>query len=123
LQRVPVMTQSAQADHCSSVEHWSTVAILTTKTGIWMRVCYVDCHESGLCCYPLIHIENVLRPLQLFYISRRRYGGKKISSPCRESNPCRAAHSPLLCGLSWLGCCFKFVCAWKEFMVSIPWHP
>jgi hypothetical protein len=32
-----------------------------------MRVCYLDCHEAGLCCYLVIHIENLLRPLQLFY--------------------------------------------------------
>jgi hypothetical protein len=32
-----------------------------------MRVCYLDCHETGLCCYLVIHIENLLRPLQLFY--------------------------------------------------------
>jgi hypothetical protein len=33
---------------------------------IRMRVCYLDCHEVGLCCYLVIHIENLLRPLQLF---------------------------------------------------------
>jgi hypothetical protein len=32
-----------------------------------IRVCYLDCHEFGLCCYLVIHIENLLRPLQLFY--------------------------------------------------------
>jgi hypothetical protein len=32
-----------------------------------MTVCYLDCHEAGLCCYLVIHIENLLRPLQLFY--------------------------------------------------------
>jgi hypothetical protein len=32
-----------------------------------MCVCYLDCHEAGLCCYLVIHIENLLRPLQLFY--------------------------------------------------------
>jgi hypothetical protein len=32
-----------------------------------MRVCYIDCHEAGLCCYLWIHIENLLHPLQLFY--------------------------------------------------------
>jgi hypothetical protein len=32
-----------------------------------MPVCYLDCHEAGLCCYLVIPIENVLRPLQLFY--------------------------------------------------------
>jgi hypothetical protein len=32
-----------------------------------MHVCYIDCHGVGLCCYLVIHIENLLRPLQLFY--------------------------------------------------------
>jgi hypothetical protein len=32
-----------------------------------MRVCYLDCHEAGLCCYLVIHIEALLFPLQLFY--------------------------------------------------------
>jgi hypothetical protein len=28
---------------------------------------YLHCHEAGLCCYLVVHIENLLRPLQLFY--------------------------------------------------------
>jgi hypothetical protein len=32
-----------------------------------MLVFYLDCHETGLCCYLVIHIENLLLPLQLFY--------------------------------------------------------
>jgi hypothetical protein len=32
-----------------------------------MRVCYLYYHEAGLCCYVVIHIENLLHPLQLFY--------------------------------------------------------
>jgi hypothetical protein len=32
-----------------------------------IRVCYLDCLEGGLCCYLVIHIENLLRPLQLLY--------------------------------------------------------
>jgi hypothetical protein len=32
-----------------------------------MRVCYLDCHEWGLCCYLVIHIETLLHPLQLLY--------------------------------------------------------
>jgi hypothetical protein len=32
-----------------------------------MRVCYLDCKEARVCCYLVIHIENLLRPLQLFY--------------------------------------------------------
>jgi hypothetical protein len=33
-----------------------------------MRVCYLDCHEAGLWCYLVIHIESPLRPIQLFYL-------------------------------------------------------
>jgi hypothetical protein len=32
-----------------------------------MRVCYLDCHETGMCCHLVIHAENLLHPLQLFY--------------------------------------------------------
>jgi hypothetical protein len=32
-----------------------------------MHVCCLDCHEAGLCCYLVIHTENLLRPLQLLY--------------------------------------------------------
>jgi hypothetical protein len=34
-----------------------------------MCVCYLDCHEAGLCCYLVTHIENLLHPLQLFYFN------------------------------------------------------
>jgi hypothetical protein len=32
-----------------------------------MYICCLDCLEAGLYCYLVIHIENLLRPLQLFY--------------------------------------------------------
>jgi hypothetical protein len=32
-----------------------------------MRVYYLDCQEGGLCCYLVIHIENLIHPLQPFY--------------------------------------------------------
>jgi hypothetical protein len=32
-----------------------------------MRVCYLHCHEAGLCCYLVIHTENLLHPFQMFY--------------------------------------------------------
>jgi hypothetical protein len=32
-----------------------------------MRVHCLDSHEAGLCCYLVIHIENLWHPLQLFY--------------------------------------------------------
>jgi hypothetical protein len=34
-------------------------------------ISYLDCHEAGLCCYLVIHIENLLRPLQLLYFHLR----------------------------------------------------
>jgi hypothetical protein len=70
-----------------------------------MRVCYQDffilkekCiykeglgHEAGLCCYLLIHIENLLRPLRLFYFHLWRtywlslvYWNKKYVTQRRE---------------------------------------
>jgi hypothetical protein len=34
-----------------------------------MRVCYLNSHQAGLCCclVILVHIENLLRPLQMVY--------------------------------------------------------
>jgi hypothetical protein len=63
--------QKTQKQLCSSVGHSSsTVTILTTATSLRtmrMCVCYLYCHETGLCCYLVIDIETLLRPLQLFY--------------------------------------------------------
>jgi hypothetical protein len=51
-------------ERCSSVVYSSsTVAILTIGTSLWTCVCYLDCHEAGLCCYLVIHIVNLLHPL------------------------------------------------------------
>jgi hypothetical protein len=30
-------------------------------------VSYIDCHETGLCCYLVLRIENLLLPLHRFY--------------------------------------------------------
>jgi hypothetical protein len=32
---------------------------------MFMSVCYLDCHEAGLCCYLLIQIQNLLHRIQL----------------------------------------------------------
>jgi hypothetical protein len=32
-----------------------------------MHVCYLDCHEAGLCYYLVIHIETLLRPLRVIH--------------------------------------------------------
>jgi hypothetical protein len=42
-------------------DYWSQ------SLNICMRVCYLDCHEAGLCFYLVIHTENVLHQLRLFY--------------------------------------------------------
>jgi hypothetical protein len=36
-----------------------------------MCICYLDCHEAELCCYLVIHTENVLHPLRLYYFHLR----------------------------------------------------
>jgi hypothetical protein len=57
-------------ERCSSVVHASsTVEILTYETSLWTcaRVCYLNCHETGLYYYLMIHIGNLLHLLQLFY--------------------------------------------------------
>jgi hypothetical protein len=47
--------------HGSHFDYWNQP--LNTR----IRVCYLNCHEARLCCYPVICIENLLPPLQLFY--------------------------------------------------------
>jgi uncharacterized membrane protein len=47
--------------HDSHFDYWNQ------PLNIFMRVCYLVSHEAGLCCYLVIHIESLLRPLQLFY--------------------------------------------------------
>jgi hypothetical protein len=34
---------------------------------ISVHIYYLNCHEGGLCCYLVTHIENLLHPLQPFY--------------------------------------------------------
>jgi hypothetical protein len=38
---------------------------------IRMRICYLAYHEAGLCCHLVIHIGNLLLPLQIFYFHLR----------------------------------------------------
>jgi hypothetical protein len=54
----------------SAIHSSSTVAIFdywNQSLNTCMCVCCLDCHEAKLCCYLVIHIENLLCPLQLFY--------------------------------------------------------
>jgi hypothetical protein len=46
--------------HCCHFDYWNQP--------LNMPICYQDCHETGLCCCLVIHIKNVLHPLQLLYL-------------------------------------------------------
>jgi hypothetical protein len=47
--------------HCRHFDYWNQY--LNMRMHVW----YLDSHEAGLCYYLVIHIENLLRPLQLYY--------------------------------------------------------
>jgi hypothetical protein len=47
--------------HCRLFYYWNQPLYMR------MGVCYLDCHEAGLCCYPVTQIEDLLRQIQLFY--------------------------------------------------------
>jgi hypothetical protein len=54
---------------CSSVytpQARSPFWVLNQPLNKRMRVCYLDCHEAGLCCYLVIHTENLLHQLQVY---------------------------------------------------------
>jgi hypothetical protein len=62
--------QKRTTEHCSSVviaQVLSPFWLLNQPLNFSMHVCYLDCHEAGLCCYLDIHTENLLHPLELFY--------------------------------------------------------
>jgi hypothetical protein len=52
---------STPLKHCRHFYYWNQPLNMS------MRVCYLGCHEAGLCCYLMIHIQNLLHQLQLFY--------------------------------------------------------
>jgi hypothetical protein len=63
-------TEKCITEFFSSVVYPSSIVIiLTTKTRLWICTCdcYLDCHEAGLYCYLVIHMENLLHLLQMFY--------------------------------------------------------
>jgi hypothetical protein len=37
-----------------------------------MRFCCLDCHEAGICCYLMKHIENLLLPFVTYFLSLPR---------------------------------------------------
>jgi hypothetical protein len=56
-----LLFRSTPLRHCSHFDYWYQPLNMS------MRVCYLHYREVGLCCYLVIHIESLLRPLQLFY--------------------------------------------------------
>jgi hypothetical protein len=56
---------SISLKHGHHFDYWNQPLNMCT------RVCYLDCHEAGLCWYLVIHIENLLYLLQLFYFHLR----------------------------------------------------
>jgi hypothetical protein len=51
---------SAAIKHGRHFDYWNQ------PLNMRMGVCYLDCHEAGLCCYLMIYIANLLHPIQLF---------------------------------------------------------
>jgi hypothetical protein len=58
--------QQNAALRCYTRKHSHRYDYRNQPLNMRMRVCYLDCHETGLCCYLVIHVENLLRPLELF---------------------------------------------------------
>jgi hypothetical protein len=52
---------STPVKHGPNFDYWNQ------PLNMGMCVWYPHCYEAGLCCYLETHIENRLRPLQLFY--------------------------------------------------------
>jgi hypothetical protein len=59
--RTTLLFDSTLLKHSRHFDYWNQ------PRNISMLVCYRNCHETGLCCYLMIYIWNLLRPLQLFY--------------------------------------------------------
>jgi hypothetical protein len=58
---ITMLFGSAPLKHDRNFDYWNQ------SLNMRMRVRYLDSHEFGLRCHLAIHIENLLRPLQLFY--------------------------------------------------------
>jgi hypothetical protein len=56
----PKTYNSILLQHGRHLDYWNQ------PLNMRMHLCYLDCHEAGPCFYLVIHIENLLRPLQLF---------------------------------------------------------
>jgi hypothetical protein len=54
---------------CTLLKHGRHFDYWNQRVTMRMLVCFLDCHQAGLCCYLVRHTGNVLRPLQLFYFN------------------------------------------------------
>jgi hypothetical protein len=55
-----LLFSSTNLKHGRHFDYWNQ------HLNMHMPICYLDCHEAGLCCYLVIHTENLWHPLQLF---------------------------------------------------------
>jgi hypothetical protein len=67
----PFSPQKRTTERCFLVLHSWSINYWNQPLNMIMCVCYIDCDEAGLCCTLLIHLENLLHPLQLFYFLLR----------------------------------------------------
>jgi hypothetical protein len=78
-----------------------------------MRVCYLDWHDAGLCCYLVIHISNLLHPLQLYYFHLWPINWLALLNKRRRYNIC------YIMALS-SGSCNSFMCSSYNVLNSAP---
>jgi hypothetical protein len=57
---IPLLSGGTLLKHGRHFDYWNR------PLNMRIRVCYLDCDEAGVCCYLVLRIENLLRPLQLF---------------------------------------------------------
>jgi hypothetical protein len=54
-----------------------------------MRVCHLDCHEGGLCCYLVIHIENLFKSIAavlLVFVTHFLAPPRNFGDRCRRED-------------------------------------
>jgi hypothetical protein len=64
----PLKTHNGTLLFGSRLKHGSHFDYWNQPLNLRMCVCYLDCHESGVRCCLMMHIETLLRPLQLFFL-------------------------------------------------------
>jgi hypothetical protein len=60
-----LLFDSTLLKHGRHFEYWNQ------SLNMRISISYLNCHESGLCCYLVIHTQNLLHPLELFYFHLR----------------------------------------------------